>query len=152
MDGYVIWSLKCSKYVHVLMNHIFKPLICQCVVVYFDGILVFSKTVPQHLEQLQAVFTILHNQKLYANNTKCCFLSPEVLFLGYLISGYGIRMEESKIEVITSWPIPTTVHEVRSFLGLASFYRHFIQNFSTVADPISDCLKGKAFCWSSGAT
>lgn len=135
-----------------LMNHIFKPLIGQCVVMYFDDILVFSHTVHQHLEHLRSVFMILRDQKLYVNGTKCCFLSSEVLFLGYLISGNGIRMDESKVEAITSWPVPSTIHEVRSFLGLASFYCRFIRNFSVVAAPISDCLKGKVFYWSPAAT
>jgi len=135
-----------------LMNHVFKTLIGRCVVVYFDDILVFSRNVPQHLEHLREVFEILRAQKLYANGTKCCFLSSEVLFLGYLISGNGIRMDESKIAAITSWPVPPTVHEVRSFLGLTSFYRRFIRNFSAVAAPVSDCLKGKLFAWTPAAT
>ncbi|KAJ9549289.1 hypothetical protein OSB04_021832 [Centaurea solstitialis] len=101
-----------------LMNHIFKPLIGQCVVVYFDDILVFSRDLPQHLNHLQQ----------------------------------GIRMDESKIEVITTWPTPNTIHEVQSFHGLASFYRRFIRNFSTVVAPITDCLKSKVFCWTPAAT
>ncbi|KAJ9555026.1 hypothetical protein OSB04_009640 [Centaurea solstitialis] len=135
-----------------LMNHIFKPLIGQCVVVYFDDILVFSRDIQSHIYHLRQVFTILRDQKLYANREKCGFCLPEVLFLGYLISGNGIRMDESKIDAITTWPTPTTIHDARSFLGLASFYRRFIRNFSTVAAPITDCLKGKTFDWTPAAT
>lgn len=140
-----------SKFMR-LMNHIFKPLIGQCVVVCFDDILVFSQDVAHHLEHLRQVFTILREQKLYANGNKCCFLTSKVLFLGYLISGYYIRMDESKAATVTSWPLPTTIHEVRSFLGLASFYRRFICNFSAIAAPITKCLKGKLFCWTPTTT
>ncbi|MFS7899882.1 putative nucleotidyltransferase, Ribonuclease H [Helianthus anomalus] len=135
-----------------LMNHVFKALIGHCVVVYFDDILVFSQDIRQHLLHLRQVFTILRDQKLYANRAKCHFLSPEVLFLGYLISENGIRMDESKVEAITAWPTPTSIHEVRSFHGLASFYRRFIKKFSSIVAPITNCLKGNNFAWTPAAT
>ncbi|KAJ0589753.1 putative nucleotidyltransferase, Ribonuclease H [Helianthus annuus] len=135
-----------------LMNHVFKALIGKCVVVYFDDILVFSRDVTQHLLHLRQVFHILREQKLYANGGKCHFLSPEVLFLGFLISKQGIRMDESKIEAITTWPTPTSAHEVRSFHGLASFYRRFIRNFSSIVAPLTDCLKGNTFLWTPAAS
>lgn len=135
-----------------LINHIFKSLIGQCIVVYFDEILVFSLDLKHHLIHLKQIFTILRDQKLYANREKCCFLSPEVLFLGYLISWKGIHMDESKIKAITTWSTPKTIHEIRSFRGLASFYRQFICNFSTIVAPNTDCLKGKTFCWTLIAT
>ncbi|GJR30853.1 RNA-directed DNA polymerase [Tanacetum coccineum] len=94
-----------------LMNHVFKDLIGRCVVVYFDDILVFSQDITQHIRHLRDVFSILQNQKLFANRAKCHFLSREVLFLGYIVSGDGIRMDESKVEAITTWPPPTSVHE-----------------------------------------
>lgn len=133
------WSNARSTFMR-LMNHVFKPLIGQCEVVYFDDITVFSRDVPLYIRHLSQVFTILREQNLYANVGKCCFLSLEVLFLGYLILGMRIRMDESKIFAIVSWPVSTIIHEVRSFLGLAPFYRRFIRNFSTVASPISNCL------------
>ncbi|KAJ9541339.1 hypothetical protein OSB04_027845 [Centaurea solstitialis] len=134
-----------------LMNHIFKPLIGRCVVVYFDDILVFSTDVETHLSHLRDVFMILREQKLYANETKCHFLTKEIIFLGYLVSGDGIRMDDSKVSAITSWPSPQSLHEIRSFHGLASFYRRFIRNFSTIVAPITECLKSSKFTWSSAA-
>ncbi|KAJ0865930.1 putative nucleotidyltransferase, Ribonuclease H [Helianthus annuus] len=134
-----------------LMNHIFKPFLGRCVVVYFDDILVFSKDVAQHLLYLREVFMVLREQKLYANGKKCHFLTSEVVFLGCLVSGKGIRMDESKISAITTWPTPKSLHDVRSFHGLASFYRRFIRNFITMVAPITDCLKGSKFAWSSSA-
>ncbi|KAM0004285.1 putative nucleotidyltransferase, Ribonuclease H [Helianthus debilis subsp. tardiflorus] len=100
-----------------LMNHIFKAFIGKCVVVYFDDILVYSTNIEQHLEHLRQVFTVLRDQKLYANGKKCHFLTSEVIFLGYLVSRKGIRMDESKVSAITTWPSPTSLHDVRSFHG-----------------------------------
>ncbi|XP_071697491.1 uncharacterized mitochondrial protein AtMg00860-like [Rutidosis leptorrhynchoides] len=87
--------------------------------------------------------------KLYANGKKCHFLAQEV---GYIISGNGIRMKESKIETITNWPIPSTIHEIRSLHGLASFYHRFIKNFSTVIALVTECMKGGRFKWTEEAT
>ena len=109
-----------------LMNRIFKSFIGHFVVVYFDDILLFSKSVDEHIIHLRQVFSVLRDQKLYANGKKCHFLVPEVTFLGYVISGEGIKMDEAKIEAIVNWPTPTTIHDIRSFHGLASFYRRFI--------------------------
>ncbi|GJZ47210.1 RNA-directed DNA polymerase, partial [Tanacetum coccineum] len=130
-----------------LMNHVFKPFIGCFVVVYFDDILVFSKDTAQHLSHLQQVFCVLREQKLYANETKCHFLATEVVFLGYLVSGEGIRMDTTKVEVIRSWLTPTMIHDIRSFHGLASFYRRFIGNFSSIIAPMIECMKGGKFKW-----
>ncbi|KAJ0936397.1 putative nucleotidyltransferase, Ribonuclease H [Helianthus annuus] len=134
-----------------LMNHIFKPFIGRCVVVYFDDILVFSKNSQQHLRHLRDIFLVLREQKLYANRRKCHFLTSEVIFLGYLVSGNGIRMDESKVTAITTWSTPTSLQEVRSFHGLASFYRRFIRNFSTIVAHVTECLKGNKFIWTKAA-
>ncbi|KAJ0800640.1 putative nucleotidyltransferase, Ribonuclease H [Helianthus annuus] len=134
-----------------LMNHVFRSFIGKCVVVYFDDILVFSKDISQHLAHLRDIFTVLREQKLYANMKKCQFITSEVLFLGYLVSGSGIRMDNTKIEAITSWPTPTSLQDVRSFHGLASFYRRFIRDFSSIAAPITDCLKNSKFVWTKAS-
>ncbi|XP_076920612.1 uncharacterized protein LOC143581801, partial [Bidens hawaiensis] len=131
-----------------LMNHIFKAFIGRFMVVYFDDILVFSNSLDDHLHHLKEVFSILREQKLYANENKCHFLQHEVIFLGYLVSGTGIHMDNSKIDAITTWPTPTSLHDVRSFHGLASFYRRFIRDFSTIVAPMTDCLKSSKFVWS----
>ncbi|KAJ0495336.1 putative nucleotidyltransferase, Ribonuclease H [Helianthus annuus] len=134
-----------------LMNHVFKPFIGKFLVVYFNDILVYSESVEQHLDHLRQVFGVLREQKLYANLKKCHFFSPEVIFLGYIVSGNGIRMDESKVEAITSWPSPTSLHDVRSFHGLASFYRRFIKNFSSIVALITEYLKATRFVWSKDA-
>ena len=125
-----------------LMNHVFKPFMGKFVVVYFDDILVYNKSQKEHLEHLQQVFQTLRKQKLYVNLKKCCFFTNSLVFLGYVVSREGIMMDPSNIEAITSWPIPKSIHDIRSFHGLASFYRRFIKGFSTIIAPIIECLKG----------
>lgn len=134
------------------MNHVFQDFIGRFVVVYFDDILIFSQNIQQHIAHLHDVFIVLRDQKLFANRMKCHFLTSEVVFLGYLISGDGIRMDETKVHAITSWPTPKSLHDVRSFHGLASFYRRFIRNFSTIVAPITACLKGGKFLWTEAAS
>ncbi|GJZ02551.1 RNA-directed DNA polymerase [Tanacetum coccineum] len=134
-----------------LMNQVFRAFIGKFIVIYFDDILVFSATKELHLHHLKLIFEVLRGQKLYTNIKKCHFLTDEVLFLGYIVSKKGIRMDPTKVDAILSWPTPTNVHETRSFHGLASFYRRFIRNFSTLISPITECLKGSTFHWTREA-
>ncbi|GKC50298.1 transposon ty3-I gag-pol polyprotein [Tanacetum coccineum] len=134
-----------------LMNLVFKPFIGRVVVIYFDDILVFSKGTTEHLEHLRQIFEVLSNQKLYVNLKKCKFMTHRLVFLGYVISNEGVHVDTNKIDAVTSWPTPTTIHEVRSFHGLTSFYRRFIRNFSSIVSPITECLKGGVFKWTSEA-
>ncbi|GLU23899.1 hypothetical protein SLE2022_398740 [Rubroshorea leprosula] len=134
-----------------LMNQVFRLFIGKFVVVYFDDILVYSKNEQEHLDHLRQVFEVLREQKLYANLKKCSFLTTSVTFLGYIITAQGIKMDPSKIDAIVNWPTPTSMHDVRSFHGLASFYRRFIKNFSSIVAPLTDSLKGDKFSWSGKA-
>jgi hypothetical protein len=134
-----------------LMNHVFKPFIGLFVVVYFDDILVYSKSQQDHMEHLYQVFQTLRKQKLYVNLKKCHFLTDSLVFLGYVVSAEGIKMDPSKIEAIISWPVPKSLHDIRSFHGLASFYRRFIRSFSSIIAPITECLKGGKFQWNEEA-
>ncbi|GKC15225.1 putative CCCH-type zinc finger family protein [Tanacetum coccineum] len=135
-----------------LMNQVFKPFIGHFVVVYFDDILIYSSSLEQHLSHLRQIFSVLRAQKLYANGKKCHFLVTEVTFLGYIVTGSGIKMDPAKVKAIISWPTPFTIHNIRSFHGLASFYRRFIQNFSSMIAPLTECMKGGRFTWTSEAS
>jgi hypothetical protein len=106
------------------------------VVVYFDAILIYSKSYDAHLEHLRAVFNVLRDACLFGNLEKCTFCTDRVSFLGYVVTSKGIEVDEAKIVAITSWPLPTTVTQVRSFLGLAGFYQRFVRDFSTTAAPL----------------
>ena len=131
-----------------LMNQILKPFIGKFVVVYFDDILIYSPSKESHLQHLKGVLEVLKREKLHVNIKKCRFFTNSSLFLGYIVSAEGIKVDVSKIEAIRSWPIPKTVGEMCSFHGLASFYRRFIKNFSTIIALVTDCMKKGRFQWS----
>ncbi|KAI9200037.1 hypothetical protein LWI28_001796 [Acer negundo] len=134
-----------------MMTHMFRPYIGKFLVVYFDDILLYSKTENEHLAHLKQVFLTLRAEKLFVNLPKCSFLQSEVLFLGFIVSSLGIIADPAKVSAIREWPTPKTLTEVRSFHGLASFYRRFIRHFSTIMAPISNCLKLGEFKWDSTA-
>ena len=124
-----------------LMHEVLKPFLGKFVVVYLDDILIYSKNLHDHLNHLTSVFEVLREKKLYAKLEKCYFLVPSVTFLGYVVSKDGVSVDHSKVEAIKTWPIPTNLSEVRSFHGLASFYRRFVKNFSSIVAPMTECLK-----------
>jgi hypothetical protein len=107
------------------------------VVVYFDDILIYSKNLTEHLNHLRNVLSVLRSEKLYANLKKCSFCMEKIVFLGYIVTAQGIE----KVKAIRDWPTPKSVSEVRSFHGLASFYRHFMKDFSTIAAPFNEVVK-----------
>ncbi|KAL3502656.1 hypothetical protein ACH5RR_037105 [Cinchona calisaya] len=124
-----------------LMNHVLRAFIGKFVVVYFDDILIYSKSFNEHIEHVRAVLLVLRQEKLYANFKKCHFCLESVVFLGFVVSSRGIQVDESKVAAIKDWPIPKNVSEVRSFHGLASFYRRFVKDFSTIAAPLTEVIK-----------
>jgi hypothetical protein len=124
-----------------LMNHALRAFLGRFVVVYFDDILVFSKSLDKHIEHLHCVLPVLRKEKLYANLKTCSFCLDKVVFLGYLVSGKGLAVDEEKVKAIKEWPTPKSITEVRSFHGLASFYRRFVKDFSTLAAPLTEVIK-----------
>ena len=118
-----------------LMNKVLRAFIGRFVVVYFDDILIYSKSLEEHLSHLRAVFDALHAARLYGNLEKCTFCTDRVAFLGYAVTSQGIEVDTSKIEAISSWSPPNTVTQVRSFLGLVGFYRRFVKDFGSIAAP-----------------
>ena len=131
------------------MNHILKPCIGNFMVVYFDDILIYNKNSMEHLEHIRQLFSILKEQRLFANLKKCDFYADKIIFLGYLVTKDGIEIDRSKIEAITNWPIPSSIHDVRSFHGLVYFYRRFIRGFSSIMAHVTEYLKGDKFNWTS---
>lgn len=134
-----------------IMNQALRPFIGRFVVVYFDDILIFSSSLEEHVAHLRQVMVVLRRETLFAAKQKCEWGVKSVLFLGYIVSTAGLSMDEGKVEAIRSWPAPKSISEVRSFHGLASFYRRFVANFSAIAAPLTDCMKGTVFEWTHEA-
>ena len=117
-------------------------------VVYFDDILIYSKSLEDHLNHLRAVFDALRDARLFGNLEKCTFCTDRVAFLGYVVTVQGIEVDPAKIDAISSWPRPQTVTQVRSFLGLAGFYRCFVKDFGSIAAPLNELTKKDVpFVW-----
>ena len=133
------------------MTEVLKPFLQSFVVVYFDDILVYSPSKEKHLQHLRQVLEVLQKEKLYVNLKKCSFLQTEVVFLGFIVSEEGLKPDPEKIQAIKDWTAPQSFKEVRSFHGLASFYRRFIRNFSTIMSPITEILKSDSFKWTNSA-
>nr|CAB3502861.1 unnamed protein product [Digitaria exilis] len=135
-------------YFMYLMNSVFMSELDKFVVVFIDDILVYSKNEEEHAEHLRIVLQRLRDHQLYAKFSKCEFWLESVKFLGHTVSKDGISVDPSKVQEVLDWQPPTSVHEIRSFLGLAGYYRRFIPDFSRIAKPMTELLKkGVKFEW-----
>ena len=131
-----------------LMENILHGLVGKICLVYIDDILVMGTTLEEHLENLRTVLTRLHQSGLRLKPSKCHLLQQEVEYLGHRVSAAGVMTDPSKAEAVRVFPVPTDVKPLRSFLGLASYYRRFIPNFSVVASPLFQLTKkGAVFQW-----
>eukprot|EP00253_Pinus_taeda_P020615 PITA_20615 len=130
------------------MNGIFRDCLEKFVQVFIDDILIYSKTPEEHDEHLRIVLQCLRENKLFGKLSKCSFYQSKIHYLGHIISGEGIAVDPVKIEAIMEWPAPTNVHEIRSFMGMARYYRRFVEGFSKIASPITELQrKNKKFIW-----
>ena len=127
-----------------LMNQVFATEINQFILVYLDDILIFSESVEEHWEHLRMALGRLREARLYGRVHKCEFLKTRVEYLGYEVSEKGIHASPEKVKAVVNWPRPQSVHDVRSFLGFASYYRRFIHGFSQVAGPLTELTRSKA--------
>ena len=131
-----------------LMQDIFRPLLDKFVIVFLDDVLIFSKNEEEHEQHVKEVLEILRKHKLYAKASKCEFFKKKISFLGHVVSGEGVSMEESKVKAIHEWPAPKNLTELRGFLGLAGYYRKFVQGFSRIASPMTQLLhKDTPYNW-----
>jgi len=102
---------------------------------YFDDILIYSKNLNEHLDHLRNVLSVLRSEQLYVNLKKCTFCMEKIVFLYYVITMQGIKMDNEKVKAIRDWPPPKSVSEVMSFYELASFYRGFVKDFQSRSSP-----------------
>nr|XP_009769533.1 PREDICTED: uncharacterized protein LOC104220373 [Nicotiana sylvestris] len=123
------------------MDHEIELYIDEFVVVYLDDIVVYSKTLEEHLMHLRKVLSRLREHELYAKLSKCSFAQKQIDFLGHVIEEGWIKMDKQKIHAITDWPPPKDIHALRAFLGLCNFYRRFVKNYSLIAVPLTELLK-----------
>lgn len=124
-----------------LMNEILKDLSGNFVIVYLDDTLIISQSKEENLRHLRLAVRSLQQEKLLINLKKCSFMKTKLIFLGFVISKEGLKMDLENIKAIVEWSSPRNVNEGRSFHGLASFYRKFIRNFSSICAPIIETIK-----------
>jgi len=131
-----------------LMNSVFMPELDKFVVVFINDILIYYKNEEEHAEHLRIILQRLREHNLYAKFSKCEFWLKRVQFLGHVISEDGISVDSSKIQDVLNWKTPESILVIRSFLGLAGYYRQFVPDFSKIARPMTELLKkGVRFNW-----
>lgn len=132
------------------MNATLAPGLRKFVIVFFDDILVYSCTFEEHLDHLRQVFEWLANDQWKLKLSKCKFAQRSIAYLGHIISEQGVSTDATKVQAVVDWPTPSCVKELRSFLGLAGYYRKFVKHFGIIARPLTNLLKKNTmFIWTS---
>ncbi|GJP84117.1 hypothetical protein CLOP_g14200 [Closterium sp. NIES-67] len=123
------------------MNHILRPLLDECMVVYLDDILIYSRDMKQHVEHLRRVFEILRRERFYVKLSKSEFALEKVQFLGHMVSAQGVHVDPKKIEAVRTWKTPENVKELHHFRGFANYYNRFVPQYAKLAAPVTNLLK-----------
>jgi len=131
------------------MNDLFRPYLRKFILVFFDDILIYSPNIQQHHSHLKITLGLLEEQSFFANMKKCHFGRQQIDFLGHVISSQGVEVDLDKISAVESWPTPSTVKELRAFLGLTGYYRRFVKNYGIIARPLTDLTKKNGFNWTN---
>lgn len=134
-----------------LMNEIFQGQIRKSVLVFFDDILVYSSGLQEHLQHLEMVFQKMRDHQLYIKASKCSFGQTQLEYLGHIISREGVATDPEKVAAMTNWPTPTTVKQLRGFLGLTGYYRRFVKGYGQISRPLTNLLKKGSFDWTQEA-
>ena len=130
-----------------LMNEVFKPFLRRFILFFFDDILVYSKSMTDHIRHLKIVLEVLAKNQLYAKMSKCIFACLEVEYFGHIILGEGVKTNPKKILAMQEWPVPKDVKSLRGFLGLTGYYRKFVKSYGHIATPLTALLRKNSFSW-----
>ena len=125
------------------MQHLFSDKLFEILIIYLDDLLIFSKTFEEHLQHLDYVFNVIKRHGLKLKPSKCQLFREKVPYLGHVISAEGVATDPEKVDAVRNWPIPNTVKQLQAFLGLAGYYRRYIQNFATIAASLYDAIQSK---------
>jgi hypothetical protein len=131
-----------------LMNSIFSEYTRKFVIIFLDDILIYSRTLSDHLHHLRLVLQTLRTNQLYAKASKCSFAQCQIEYLGHVISEKGVATDMEKTQAMKQWPVPTSATELRRFLGLTGYYRKFVARYGIIAKPLTQLLTKKGFQWS----
>lgn len=123
-----------------MMNSILQPFLRRFVLVFFDDILVYSRTWAEHLRRVRQVLQVLTTHQLFLHKKKCIFGQQQISYLSHVISSTGVAMDQVKVSAVLDWPHPRNIRSLRGFLGLAGYYRKFIQDFRHIAAPLTKLL------------
>jgi hypothetical protein len=133
-----------------LVQEVLWPLLDISVIVYIDNILIYSTSNAEHTHHIRQVLELLRKHKLYGTIAKCEFFKDAVEYLGHIISAKGIATDPKKVEIIKTWPQPTNLKELQSFLGLCNYYRCFVADYSRIAAPLTDLThKDTLYQWTT---
>jgi hypothetical protein len=128
-----------------IMNSVLEPFLRKFIIVFMDDILIYSSSLVDRATHIKLVLELLRGHKFYVKKSKCPFARQELEYLGHIISGVGVATDPSKTHAMKEWPTPTTVTELRGFLGLTGYYRKFVKHYGSLAKPLTNLLKKKSF-------
>ncbi|TQD87016.1 hypothetical protein C1H46_027399 [Malus baccata] len=131
-----------------LMNYIFKPYLRKFILVFFDDILIYSKSWEEHLVHLGKTLELLQQHQLFVKKQKCYFGQHQVEYLGHIVSCEGVFVDPAKIQAILEWPAPKNVNELRGFFGLTGYYRKFVPGYGKICQPLYKLTGSERFMWS----
>jgi hypothetical protein len=134
-----------------LMNDVLRPFLRRFVLIFFDDILIFSASWAEHLQHVCVVLTKLREHQLFMKKSKCAFSREEVSYLGHVISAAGVAMDDQKVRTVVEWPVSQSVWVVHMFLGLAGYYRRFINDYGAIATLLIALLRKVGFRWTEAA-
>ncbi|WOH15435.1 hypothetical protein DCAR_0934976 [Daucus carota subsp. sativus] len=135
-----------------LMNSVFQAFLRKSVLVFFDDILVYNKTLSEHKVHLRAVLELMKQHELYAKESKCVIGKQQLEYLGHIISAEGVSTDPDKVAAMKNWPIPTSIKQLRGFLGSTGYYRRFVKGYGEISRPLTSLLRKGAFTWGVEAT